>query len=177
MGTQSLGREDAGRASEGSSAGAPAFILCSGSHHASHFCVADDDISRFRARPEKAKRRRGTWHPARIALSTTALAEPDSLHGDCGATVRRPAVWSIIRGRLGTADPGHQGVGGRIQGMKRGAKKAGGKPFDGKNPHAAALGRLGGLKGGRARAAALTPQERRTIASMAAQARWGKNRG
>jgi len=60
--------------------------------------------------------------------------------------------------------------------MKRGAKKTGGKPFDGKNPHAAALGRLGGLKGGRARAAALTPQERRTIASMAAQARWGKKR-
>jgi hypothetical protein len=43
-----------------------------------------------------------------------------------------------------------------------------------KNPHAAALGRLGGLKGGRARAAALTPKERRTIAVNAAKARWKK---
>jgi hypothetical protein len=41
-----------------------------------------------------------------------------------------------------------------------------------KNPHAAALGRLGGLKGGRARADALTAEERHEIASMAARARW-----
>lgn len=44
-----------------------------------------------------------------------------------------------------------------------------------KNPHAAALGRLGGLKGGRARAKALTPSQRRRIASRAARARWGKD--
>jgi hypothetical protein len=41
-----------------------------------------------------------------------------------------------------------------------------------KNPHAAALGRLGGLKGGRARANALTAEERRRIARKAARARW-----
>jgi hypothetical protein len=41
------------------------------------------------------------------------------------------------------------------------------------NPHAAALGRLGGLKGGPARAAALTPAERRDIARRAARKRWG----
>jgi hypothetical protein len=41
-----------------------------------------------------------------------------------------------------------------------------------RNPHAAALGRLGGLKGGPARAAALTPQRRRAIARAAAAARW-----
>ena len=46
----------------------------------------------------------------------------------------------------------------------------------GKNPHAAALGRLGGLKGGRARAKALTPSQRRKIASRAAKARWDKRR-
>jgi hypothetical protein len=40
------------------------------------------------------------------------------------------------------------------------------------NPHAAALGRLGGLKGGPARAAALTPKRRREIAALAARARW-----
>jgi hypothetical protein len=40
------------------------------------------------------------------------------------------------------------------------------------NPHAAALGRLGGLKGGPARAAALPARRRREIARAAAQARW-----
>jgi hypothetical protein len=41
------------------------------------------------------------------------------------------------------------------------------------NPHAAALGRLGGLKGGRARADTLTPERRREIARRAARKRWG----
>lgn len=45
------------------------------------------------------------------------------------------------------------------------------------NPHAAALGRLGGLKGGPARAAALSPKRRREIAKAAARARWYRNRG
>ena len=35
--------------------------------------------------------------------------------------------------------------------------------------------RIGGLKGGKARAAALTPQRKRAIARKAAKARWGKN--
>jgi len=43
---------------------------------------------------------------------------------------------------------------------------------DGKNPHAVALGRLGGLKGGKARAKGMTPEQRREIARKAAQARW-----
>jgi len=41
-----------------------------------------------------------------------------------------------------------------------------------KNPAAVALGRLGGLKGGKARAAQLTKKERRAIARKAAQVRW-----
>jgi hypothetical protein len=41
-----------------------------------------------------------------------------------------------------------------------------------KNPAAAALGRLGGLKGGKARAAKLTPARRKEIAQEAAKARW-----
>lgn len=41
-----------------------------------------------------------------------------------------------------------------------------------KNPAAVALGRKGGLKGGKARAANLTPEERKDIASKAAAARW-----
>ncbi|MBV9279948.1 MAG: hypothetical protein JOZ41_07695 [Chloroflexi bacterium] len=44
-----------------------------------------------------------------------------------------------------------------------------------KNPHAQALGRLGGLKGGKARAAKLTPERRREIARKAAEKRWGKS--
>jgi hypothetical protein len=43
-----------------------------------------------------------------------------------------------------------------------------------KNPAAVALGRLGGKKGGKARAAKLTPRQRSEIASLAAQARWKK---
>ena len=45
-----------------------------------------------------------------------------------------------------------------------------------KNPHAAALGRLGGLKGGRARAISLSPAKRREIARKAARARWRKQK-
>lgn len=45
---------------------------------------------------------------------------------------------------------------------------------DGKNPAAVALGRLGGLKGGKSRAKKLTPEQRKEIARKAAQAHWGK---
>jgi hypothetical protein len=47
-------------------------------------------------------------------------------------------------------------------------------PLNGKNPAAVALGRLGGKKGGAARAASLTAEQRRAIAERAAAARWGK---
>lgn len=43
-----------------------------------------------------------------------------------------------------------------------------------KNPAAVALGRLGGLKGGKARAEKLSPKKRREIARKAAIKRWGK---
>jgi hypothetical protein len=41
-----------------------------------------------------------------------------------------------------------------------------------KNPAAVALGRMGGLKGGNARAAAMTPDRRKEIAQRAAKQRW-----
>jgi hypothetical protein len=47
---------------------------------------------------------------------------------------------------------------------------------NGKNPAAVALGRLGGLKGGKARADALSPRQRTMIAKIAAQARWKKGK-
>jgi hypothetical protein len=45
-------------------------------------------------------------------------------------------------------------------------------PYEGKNPNAVALGRLGGKKGGKARADKLTPEQRSEIAKKAAQKRW-----
>lgn len=47
----------------------------------------------------------------------------------------------------------------------------------GKDPLAVALGRRGGLKGGPARKAALSPARRREIAVKAVKARWLKARG
>jgi len=49
-------------------------------------------------------------------------------------------------------------------------------PYRGKNPAAVELGRQGGLKGGRARAERLTPEQRSEIARKAAAARWAKAR-
>jgi len=45
---------------------------------------------------------------------------------------------------------------------------------DGKDPAAVALGRKGGLKGGKARAEKMTPEERSEAAKKAARARWSK---
>jgi len=47
-------------------------------------------------------------------------------------------------------------------------------PNEGKDPAAVALGRKGGLKGGKARAAKLTPEERSAAARNAARVRWNK---
>ena len=44
-----------------------------------------------------------------------------------------------------------------------------------KDPAAVSLGRRGGLKGGKARAANLTPEQRSEIARKAASARWKNN--
>lgn len=49
-------------------------------------------------------------------------------------------------------------------------------PDAGKNPHAVALGRLGGRKGGPARAGKLSAKRRKEIAQSAAKARWGTKR-
>ncbi len=46
------------------------------------------------------------------------------------------------------------------------------RKMGGASPDRAAIGRKGGLKGGKARAAALTPEQRSEIAKKAAAARW-----
>lgn len=43
-----------------------------------------------------------------------------------------------------------------------------------KNEAAVALGRLGGLRGGKARADSLTPERKKEIAQLAAKKRWNK---
>lgn len=48
------------------------------------------------------------------------------------------------------------------------------KPEREKNPAAVALGKLGGAKGGRTRAAKMTAEERKESARKAARARWGE---
>lgn len=53
-------------------------------------------------------------------------------------------------------------------------KEATGEPQPEKNPAAVALGRLGGLKGGKARAEKLSAKKRKAIAVKAAKTRWAK---
>lgn len=48
------------------------------------------------------------------------------------------------------------------------------EPIKEKNPAAVALGRLGGLKGGKARAEKLSAKKRKAIAQKAAKVRWSK---
>lgn len=45
-----------------------------------------------------------------------------------------------------------------------------------KNPHAVALGKMGGSKGGKVRASKLSPEQRREIARKAVLARWAKQK-
>jgi len=47
-------------------------------------------------------------------------------------------------------------------------------PNAGKNPHVIALGKLGGAKGGKARAKALSPRRRKQITKKAIEVRWGR---
>ena len=50
------------------------------------------------------------------------------------------------------------------------------KTDDGKDPAAVALGRKGGLKGGKARAASMSAKQRSEVAKKAASARWKTRR-
>jgi hypothetical protein len=61
-----------------------------------------------------------------------------------------------------------------IIGIATGAIVETDSPEPEKNPHAVELGRLGGKRGGRARADKLSPTERAAISRKAAAARWKK---
>ena len=67
--------------------------------------------------------------------------------------------------------------------LRRSEARDKGKPIDqpaedepAKNPHAVALGRMGGLKGGKARAKKLSPERRKEIARKAIESRWAKDK-
>jgi len=49
-------------------------------------------------------------------------------------------------------------------------------PDEGKDPAAVELGRRGGKKGGKARAARMTPEQRSEAARKAAKARWERKK-
>ena len=66
-------------------------------------------------------------------------------------------------------------VEGEDDGPSLPAENDGTPPTAAKNPAAVALGRLGGKKGGPARAARLTPEQRSEIAKRAAAKRWKKD--
>jgi hypothetical protein len=63
-----------------------------------------------------------------------------------------------------------------VQAIASGEIPASMKTADGKNPFAVALGRKGGLVGGKARAAKLTREQLSASAKKAAVVRWGKYR-
>lgn len=93
-----------------------------------------------------------------VAQMATGSVQPDSGE-ECGE---------------GDSDPSALGS-PEVHGREREHQVEGGgeeAPDQGKNPAAVALGRLGGLKGGRARADALSPKKRSEIAKKAAQTRW-----
>jgi hypothetical protein len=87
-------------------------------------------------------------------------------------------VSALVRRILGTMAKGKQGPEDFAQAAFRVVRTALGEipkeepPESGKDPAAVALGRKGGLKGGKARAANMTPEERSEAARKAVQSRW-----
>jgi len=68
--------------------------------------------------------------------------------------------------------PKRSSTGDEYQNALRVIEQAIGEPLAAKNPAAVALGRLGGLKGGKARAKNLNQEQRTAIARKAAKTRW-----
>jgi len=115
------------------------------------------------------------------ALADGALHSGEQLAAGHGVT--RSAVWKAVGAlqELGVAIEATPNRGYRlaasIVGDATGATDEDPEPddpYEGKDPAAVALGRKGGLKGGKARAAAMTKRERSAVAKKAARARWGK---
>jgi hypothetical protein len=78
--------------------------------------------------------------------------------------------------RLSTAQPVEQREEKTVPDKPKGVLRKFPAPVKLKNPAAVALGLLGGAKGGRKRAENLSQEERTAIASLAAKARWAKQK-
>ena len=101
---------------------------------------------------------------ARVVAESTAHTA-DSLPADL------EAAWKAWSAGVGKVDS-------RAMSLLRAAFEAGAEAARGHTPTngtAADLGRRGGLKGGKARAAALSPDKRKAIAQKAAATRWGQS--
>jgi hypothetical protein len=103
-------------------------------------------------------------------------AEPVAISCDNRRMPKRSSIKKAVPKRTGT-EYDFTVVARRVVEQAIG-EKLDGSPLDdpdkGKNPAAVALGKLGGPKGGRARARALSARKRSQIALKAAKARWKK---
>lgn len=80
---------------------------------------------------------------------------------------RDPHLWASDVVSTATGQPPTKGLVREVLARQAAAQS--------KNPAAVALGKLGGKKGGKARAAALNPKTRAEIARKGAEARWGSD--
>ena len=111
--------------------------------------------------PKRSSKKKDPQQLARYVLDSVTLdAEPATNPAPNRAKPRRPAKKRDVQD-IDRADD---------EGM---AQPQGLEPKE-KNPAAVALGRLGGLKGGKARAEKLSAAKRKAIAKKAAAKRWGK---
>jgi hypothetical protein len=111
--------------------------------------------------PKRSSKQNDTQQLARsIGDAVAPDAEPPKKPADNKAKPPRPAKKRDVQD-IDRAD-------------SEGMAQPQGVPPKKKNPAAVALGKLGGRKGGKARAAALTPAKRKAIAKKAAAKRWGK---
>jgi len=99
------------------------------------------------------------------------MAMPRTIAIDGPAGAGKSTIGALVAERLGYLflDTGAMYRAVALAAMRRGVD-----PDDGKDPAAVALGRKGGLKGGKARAAKMTPEQRSASARAAAQARWSR---
>ena len=104
----------------------------------------------------------------RSSWCTRARADPFTAIREAGSAFSRPQVIAPLRyrSRIGQAE--------NVLDIRDRSRTINSMTTQRKNPYAVALGRKGGRKGGPARAARMTPQERSESARNAVMARWAK---
>jgi len=116
--------------------------------------------------------------PSDVFVQITALREAEPVTGQCLSLKSEPLGLATVKRHTAIMAPKHpkrprdpSQLGKLIVDLSVGETKEAAAAPD--NP-AMEFARKGGLKGGKARAAILTPQRRRAIARRAAKTRWGK---